>query len=196
MNYLAHLYLASDSDEFLIGSFLGDFVKGTIDNRYSEEMTQGIKFHRKIDAYADAHEGTTTSRNLFSPARRRFAGIIVDICHDHFLAKHWSDYSDIKLSVFISYVYDTLQKYYEIFPERLKYILPRMIQQNWLQCYQDINGIDITLNRISRRIKKDNKLKDSIEEIKLYYDALEKNFLVLFPDVITYARSYVMEMEP
>jgi acyl carrier protein phosphodiesterase len=193
MNYLAHLYLADDSDEFLIGSFLGDFVKGALGDRYSEEISRGIIFHRKIDAYADAHERTLASRNLFSPERRRFAGIIVDICYDHFLAKHWINYSDIKLSVFISYVYETLQKFNEILPEKLKPILPRMIKQNWLESYQFIEGVEITLNRISKRITKKNSLKGSIEEIRLNYNALEKDFLDFFPDVVAYAKSYRWE---
>jgi acyl carrier protein phosphodiesterase len=195
MNYLAHLFLADDSDEFLIGSFLGDFVKGAVDDRYSEEITRGIIFHRKIDTYADAHERTVASRNLFKPERRRFAGIIVDICYDHFLAKHWPNYSDIKLSAFISYVYETLQTYYEILPERLKYILPRMIKQNWLESYQTIDGVEITLNRISKRITKENSLKGSIEEIRLNYNALEKNFLDFLPDLVVYAKSYRLEPE-
>ena len=195
MNYLAHLFLADDSDEFLIGSFLGDFVKGTLDDRYSEEITRGIIFHRKIDAYADAHERTVASKNLFKPKRRRFAGIIVDICYDHFLAKHWSNYSSIKLSAFISYVYETLQKHDEILPERLKYILPRMIKQNWLESYQTIDGVEITLNRISKRIARKNSLKGSIEEIRLNYNALEKNFLDFIPDLVVYAKSYSFKPE-
>ncbi|MEE8298384.1 MAG: DUF479 domain-containing protein, partial [Thermodesulfobacteriota bacterium] len=34
MNYLAHLYLAEDSDESLLGNLLGDFVKGRLGDNY------------------------------------------------------------------------------------------------------------------------------------------------------------------
>jgi acyl carrier protein phosphodiesterase len=193
MNYLAHLYLADTSDEFLIGSFLGDFVKGSIGDQYSREMSSGIIFHRKIDTYADAHEKTVSSRNLFSQERRRFAGIILDICYDHFLSKHWCDYSDTDLQVFIARVYDILQKYHKIFPSRLESVLPRMISQNWLGSYLTLKGVEITLDRISKRISKKDSLKGSIADIRANYTALEANFLSFFPDLVAYAESYTLE---
>ena len=97
MNYLAHLYLAKDSTELMIGGILGDFVKGTLKDQYPNEIKQGIELHRKIDTYTDSHVMTRASRRLYSPERRRFAGIIVDLCYDHFLYRHWSTFSDTAL---------------------------------------------------------------------------------------------------
>jgi acyl carrier protein phosphodiesterase len=37
MNYLAHLFLAEENDDAKLGALLGDFVKGTIIDRYSEK---------------------------------------------------------------------------------------------------------------------------------------------------------------
>ena len=194
MNYLAHLYLANTSDEFLIGSFLGDFVKGSISDQYSQEISTGIKFHRKIDIFADTHEKTVASRNLFSPEKRRFAGIILDICYDHFLSKHWSKYSDTILPEFIAHVYDLLQEYQDIFPQRLKNVLPRLISQNWLGTYLTLTGVEITLNRIEKRISRKNSLEGSVSEIRTNYADLEKNFLVFFPDLVVYAKSFIREL--
>ena len=95
MNYLAHLYLAEDSDESLLGNLLGDFVKGRLEEQYSPEIIKGIKTHRKVDAYTDFNQNFLACKKLLRPDRRRFAGIIVDMSFDHFLAKNWADYSDI-----------------------------------------------------------------------------------------------------
>jgi len=194
MNYLAHLFLADTSDEFMIGSFLGDFVKGSIGDRFSPEISTGIKFHRKVDIYADAHKKTVASRNLFSREKRRFAGIILDICYDHFLSKHWSEYSDIALPQFIDHVYDRLQKYQDIFPERLKSVLPLLISQNWLGTYMSLKGVEITLNRIAKRISRKNSLEGSVSEIRSNYADLESNFLAFFPDLVVFAKSFIREM--
>ena len=191
MNYLAHLYLADTSEEFLIGSFLGDFVKGSIGDRYSREISSGIHFHRKVDTFADTHEKTIASRNLFGREKRRFAGIILDICYDHFLSKHWSEYSDTGLSEFIDHAYGLLQKYQDIFPERLKEVLPRLINQNWLGTYLTLDGVEITLNRIAKRISKKNSLEGSMAEIRSNYANLETNFLIFFPDLVAYAKSFI-----
>ena len=108
MNYLAHLYLSEDSPESLLGSIMGDFVKGTIGDRYPLKIKRGIKLHRKIDTYTDSHPTTRASRSLYSPARRRFAGIIVDLCYDHFLYRHWSEFTDVAIDQFICRIYDIL----------------------------------------------------------------------------------------
>jgi acyl carrier protein phosphodiesterase len=194
MNYLAHLYLADTFDEFMIGSFLGDFVKGSIGDRYSPGISTGIRFHRKVDIYADSHEKTVSSRNLFSREKRRFAGIIMDICYDHFLSKHWSKYSDIALPEFIDHVYDLLQKYQDIFPQRLKSVLPLLISQNWLGTYVTLKGVEITLNRIAKRISRENSLEGSLSEIRSNYADLETNFLAFFPDLVAFAKSFTREL--
>ncbi len=194
MNYLAHLYLADTSDEFLIGSFLGDFVKGSIGDRYSQGINTGIKFHRKVDIFADTHEKSVASRNLFSREKRRFAGIILDICYDHFLSKHWSKYSDTALPEFIDHVYDLLPKYQDIFPQRLKSVLPLLISQNWLGTYLTLKGVEITLNRIAKRISRKNSLEGSVSEIRSNYADLETNFLAFFPDLVAFTKSFTREL--
>lgn len=52
MNYLAHLYLAPDDDESLLGNLMGDFVKGPLDGRFSPGIAAGIRLHRHIDSFA------------------------------------------------------------------------------------------------------------------------------------------------
>ena len=37
MNYLAYIYLSGDDPETMIGGLLGDFVKGSLGNRYHSE---------------------------------------------------------------------------------------------------------------------------------------------------------------
>ena len=190
MNYLAHAYLAESSDEFLIGSFIGDFVKGSVGAHFSAEITNGIVFHRQVDTFTDSHKLTRASRSLFSPHRRRFAGIIIDICYDHFLSRHWSTYADTELPAFIERIYAVLKRHRSILPLKLQTVLPRMFKQNWLACYLTLDGVDITLNRIAKRISRENCLNGSIDEVKNNYQRLEENFLTFFPDLLDFAQPY------
>jgi acyl carrier protein phosphodiesterase len=190
MNYLAHAYLAESSDEFLIGSIMGDFVKGPIDDLFNPQIANGVLFHRRVDAFADNHAMSRASRNLFSPRCRRYAGVILDICYDHFLSKNWSVYTDSDLSEFITRVYETLQRYHNILPASLQSVLPRMVQQDWLSCYRTLVGVDTTLGRIAQRINRENTLDESIGEIRKNYGQLERNFHVFFPDLIDFAKPF------
>jgi len=188
MNYLAHLYLAEDSPESLLGSMMGDFVKGAIRDRYPPKITRGIELHRKIDAYTDSHPTTRASRNLYSPARRRFAGIIVDLCYDHLLFRHWSKFSDVQLDRFISHVYDILMTHSAMLPARLEAMVPVMIREDWLGSYRDLTGVEKALNRLSKRVTDGDRMLGAIEETNLHYRRLEANFLIFFPDLIHFVQ--------
>lgn len=191
MNYLAHLHLSGDSGGFRIGNLIGDFVKGRIDDALDVEIARGIKTHRKIDAYSDRHEKFSQSRRLISRPRRRFAGIIVDMSFDHFLAKNWPEYSGIDLTEFIDDTYRLLLNNTDILPERFRHILPVMVEEDWLGSYRTLDGIERSLNGISRRFKlrfgRDNNLCGAIDEVENNYKQLELNFKAFYPDLITFA---------
>ncbi len=105
MNYLAHIYLAGDSEESLLGNIMGDFVKGSIGDGFHPEIEKGIRTHRKVDVFTDSHEIFRASKKLMSPERRRFAGVIIDLAFDHLLSKNWASYSDTDLEGFIRKTY-------------------------------------------------------------------------------------------
>jgi acyl carrier protein phosphodiesterase len=190
MNYLAHAFLAASSDKFLLGSFIGDFVKGSAEGRFDARIVSGIAFHRHVDAFADGHALTRESRRLFKATRRRYAGVIIDICYDHFLSRHWDTYSNEDLEAFINRVYVVLQTHFALLPARLKGVLPRMLAENWLACYRTLEGVDITLKRIAKRISRESRLSDAKAEIRSHYRLLEENFLRFFPDLLAYAQGY------
>jgi len=193
MNYLAHLYLAEGTDESLLGNLLGDFVKGRLGNEYNPEICEGIKTHRKVDAYTDAHHNFLACKKLLRPDRRRFAGIIVDLSFDHFLAKNWSDYSELKLSEFTDRVYSVLLSREQTLPQKLRERLPYMVKDDWLGSYKNLDTIGLALHAISKRLSRFEKtkpIKDGLDDIKKNYQEFEQNFSEFFPDLITFVDLY------
>lgn len=189
MNYLAHVFLQRSSPDLLIGGLLGDFVKGALDTRFSPTVREGILLHRSIDRYTDGHPIVRTSTALISPVRRRFAGILVDVFYDHFLARHWARYSEQDLEVFTHYVYATLASRSEDFPERLQRMLPFMTEQDWLASYMHVEAVDAALHGIARRFQRYPRaavLGDGVQELIQHYDTLEQQFLKFFPDLIAF----------
>eukprot|EP01034_Spumella_vulgaris_P035964 gene35964-44346_t len=55
MNYLAHIFLARQSDAAMIGAMLGDFAKANVSGVYTPEIEREIMLHRYIDSYTDSH---------------------------------------------------------------------------------------------------------------------------------------------
>lgn len=190
MNYLAHLFLAQDTPESLIGNLLGDFAKGSVECLYTVEIRKGIELHRRVDTYTDAHHVFRSSKRLIAKPRSKFSGIMIDVFYDHFLARHWSEYSDIALDDFASRVYKILVDNHAILPEALRQIVPRMKAYNLLVSYQEIQGIDTALKRIATRIKWQNTLGDGIEDLLANYQQIEADFCVFFPELINYVKTY------
>ena len=198
MNFLAHLFLDSSSDDALLGSLLGYFVKGGIEGRFSAEVSDAIFLHRKIDSFADAHMITRKSRNRISPLRRRFAGIIVDVCYDHFLSMHWHHFGTTDLKSFVDQVYAVLIKNRSLLPERLRRILPFMISQNLLGSYIHLEKVGNALDRIASRLSRGGQFMRAITEIEANYEALEIDFLAFFPDLTAFVgtrKALAMELK-
>ena len=99
MNYLAHLFLADDDAESLIGNLAGDFVKGPV--RGNDPISQGIRKHRAIDSFTDTHPSVAAFRRVLIPDHGHYSRIISDVFFDHFLALNWSRYAAGTLESFL-----------------------------------------------------------------------------------------------
>jgi acyl carrier protein phosphodiesterase len=195
VNYLSHLLLAGGSEDALLGSLLGDFVKGGTEGRFTAPISDAILLHRKIDSFSDAHEITRRSRDRVSPLRRRFAGIIIDVCYDHFLSRHWRRFSVIDLQSFAERVYAVLRNNRNLLPERLSRILPRMIAENWLGGYIHLERVGDALDRIAGRLTRGARFMQAVNEIEANYKALERDFLAFFPDLIAFCANWKHRVE-
>jgi acyl carrier protein phosphodiesterase len=190
MNFLAHLYLADSNNDSLIGHLLGDFVKGRAVYNYSRPIQSAIMFHRRVDSFCDTHPITRISRNRISPSRRRFAGIIVDVCYDHFLACQWQRFQSEPLSDFSSRIYAALKRDCTPLPERLGTVLSRMISHDWLRGYLELDHVGIALDRIADRLSCGERFKGGIADIRGHYTTLQNDFLAFFPEMVRFSKEY------
>lgn len=184
------MVLARSDDDTLLGGLLGDFVKGAPEGRFRPGVAHGIRLHRAIDSFADAHAVTRRSRSRVSPERRRFAGVIVDVCYDHFLARHWRRFIPEDLHAFVRRVYAILGAQRALLPERLVRVLPRMIAEDWLSGYSRLDQVGIALDRITGRLSRGGCFLHSVSEIERQYDGFESDFLAFFPDLVAFRAAW------
>lgn len=196
VNYLAHVFLSHETPDAIVGAMLGDFVKGRVIDGWSDDVRAAIVLHRAIDRFTDRHPLTLASRVLVSEERRRFAGILVDVFYDHFLARHWPRFHPLPLARFTQTIYDALLPRRSDFPERLQRILPWMVRDDWLASYADIASIDAALHGLARRFRYTERaegLASGVSELEKNYAALERNFLAFVPLVQEFTESGVGE---
>lgn len=182
MNFLAHLYLSKHAEELMIGNFIADAVKGKNFEGYSPGVIQGIKMHREIDAFTDAHHITRQSAARLMPRYRKYAGVIVDVFYDHFLAANWEQYHHEKLPDFAEKVYQLMDQNKLILPPKSQHLLPYMIQHNWLLNYSKIEGIQRTLSGMASRTSFVSNMQFATEELEIHYQEFDEEFKLFFDD--------------
>ncbi|MES2047285.1 MAG: ACP phosphodiesterase [Pseudomonadota bacterium] len=188
MNFLAHIFLAQHSEEAMLGAMLGDFVKADVSGKFNPQIELEIKLHRKVDVFTDSHPIVIAAKQSFDEARRRFAGIALDVFYDHVLANNWSSYSDIPLLDFTQNFYAGLIKHQAMLPANLALITPRMREQDWLGSYQDFAGVEVAITRISTRLSKNGHLlREGLIDLRANYAALSAGFASFFPELIQFA---------
>lgn len=190
MNYLAHCYFSTGTQNSLYGNLLGDFVKGKNHGYVDPEIIKGIVLHRAIDKFTDNHPIVSHSKDRISKERKRFSGIMIDVFYDHFLAMHWDNFSSSDFELQTRNWYEKLNAETEIeLPERMLISIQRMKQNDWFAKYKTFDGISAAINGISKRIKFENKLAGGGKELEQNYSDLESDFNDFFPELIEYVQT-------
>ncbi len=193
MNYLAHLYLSPPDEDAWLGSLLGDFVKGPLGDRYPPPVTAAIRLHRQLDTFTDAHAAVQRSKSRVSAARRRYAGVMIDMFYDHFLARSWAEFHDEPLAAFSARVYALLERRHRELPERLQTVAPRMAARDWLGAYADARNVGRALDGISTRLRRANRLAGAGEELLVDYAGFEADFRAFLPEAARFAARFGLE---
>lgn len=165
---------------------MGDFRKYLNGESLPERVLQGIDNHQRVDRFTDNHPLVADARRLFSPGRRRFAGIILDVVFDHFLIRHWHNYYADEAPGFIQASYDDLDAMQHFMPARMQQVVGLMRRHDWLSSYGELSGVGRALDGISSRIRFKNDFAGAIDELEQHYDRLEQNFLGFYPDLVTH----------
>jgi acyl carrier protein phosphodiesterase len=193
MNWLAHIFLAAPNVESRLGNLLGDLVKGAARKELNRELQRGIACHTAIDCFTDRHPIVAQSKVRITPPQRRFAGVIIDVLYDHLLIKNWAVYSEVSIDDFIDEVYADFGAYSAI-PMTTKDQIDRMIRDDLLRSYRDLAGVEAALRRISwrleRRIGRTFTLELAMSDIIEHYAALDRDFLIFFPELQTHINEY------
>lgn len=188
VNHLAHIFLAGDSDDSLLGNLAGDFVKGPLRGQFPPGVERGIAEHRRIDAYTDSHPQAGAIRRIVAAEQGHYARVIADIFLDHFLATEWRTYSAETLDRFLQRVFARLDPYQRSMPGRLRTIYPRLRDGRWLQSYATIDGVWTALFHISGRFSRKPRLEMATHLLIDARPALLDTFHRFMPDVIAHAK--------
>ena len=190
MNFLAHSYL-SFSEEQLVGNMIADFVKNRDVARLPESIQKGIKLHRAIDAFTDAHPLIHEAKAPFRPLVRLYSGAFVDVAFDYFLANDTTENSQREWQEHSQRVYAVLRRYEEFLPEVFKKVLDKMQQDDWLYNYRNEWGIEYSFRNVVNKAQFLDKTTNVFPAFLANKDFLREKYEIFFPEIKSFAQDFV-----
>lgn len=196
MNHLAHALLADAGGvEFALGSAQGDFIHGPPDPGWSEARQAGLRFHRAIDRFTDAHPEVVAARNAFEPPLRRYAGIVLDVWFDHLLVREWHRYcSEESLPQFSHHWLALLDARAAELPESLRAFLAWMHAHGLPEAYGEDATLDVVFHALARRLSRPSPMGDALPALRDRAEALQRHFDAFFPELVVHGRALRREL--
>lgn len=194
MNFLAHIYLSGENDLIKIGNFMADGIHGKHFDSFPIEIRKGIILHREIDTFTDSHPLFRQSTKRLHANYHHYSGIIVDIFYDHFLAKNWKNYSDEKLEDYTERFYQSLRDNFEVLTPKTQKMMPYLVTQNWLMSYQTVEGIEIILEKMDNRMKRNSNMRFAVAELRTFYSEFEEEFTLFFKEIQSYSNQKTLTL--
>jgi len=177
MNFLAHFFLSRQRDEWLLGSFLADYLRNPAVRSLPAALQAGVRLHRRIDTYTDQHPEVYAAHGKYAP-------VVIDVFYDYFLSINWERFTEEPLEDFTRRVYALLQRNTAHMPPRLQQNLPLMVANDWLRSYGTHNGIAYAFERMKRRVSRPEQLEGALDSMLRDHELLDAEFQRFFPDVI------------
>lgn len=194
MNFLAHIYLSGDDGDIKIGNFMADSIHGRRPESFPPGICKGIMLHRAIDTFTDAHPIFRQSTKRLHKNYHHYAGVIVDVYYDHFLAKNWHLYHHQPLDAFAADFYRLLTDNFDVLADQTKEMVPHMIRNNWLLGNAHLDGIARTLRQIDHRTKQRSGMTNAINELQQYYAEYEAEFSQFFKEIQLHVKQKLPEL--
>jgi acyl carrier protein phosphodiesterase len=191
VNFLAHSLLAFDDTDVLAGQICGDFVRGSDLSRFPEGVEKGIRLHRYLDRFTDTHQILVSQKRALSVVPRRFAGILIDVLFDHYLAVNWHSVSHVSLDKHADHVHRALQLHKETLPGSLRRFMKVLHSERILQKNDQLPHIAHTLERIASRSTRLTDLALTHEQLKPLVIQLNDPFEQFYPALHQAALDYL-----
>lgn len=204
MNFLAHCLIAEQAAAALpdtsdahyapmlvAGGFLGDFLKGPVPTHLPPALQQGVRLHRRIDAFSNSNAAIRRSCNRFPPTLRRLAPPLVDIVADHLLANQWQRYHHLPLTEFSQQTYQQIDASALNLPPHGVEFLQWMRTHDLLTGYRSWATACRGMRSVTRRLKQ-TELNVEIEtRLPDLLDQLAEDFDDYFPQLLEHATAWV-----
>ena len=151
MNYLLHCWLGRADPGLQAGGFLGDFIKGTLEDDIPPDLKRGLRLHRHIDVQSNRLPSMRSTYHRFGAELRRPAPILLDLMADHVFAKHWEEFGTGELHEFTQSCYGAIDRF--DVPASARRFYDHMRRTDLLARYSQLEVVEDIMVRILKRLR-------------------------------------------
>jgi acyl carrier protein phosphodiesterase len=189
MHFLAHLHLSGESEERMIGNFVGEVLKIKNPDKYDERILEGLLMHDSIDEFTHNHPIVKRSMERLGARNAKNADKIIDVYYDHFLAANWESYSTISLNEYVAHVHKVLLKNQDLLPFKVKFMLPALIKGNWLGKYATLGGVHQATIELNKKATAQFHILQAMDDVINNYPALKQDFAEFYPELVEFVNN-------
>lgn len=172
----------------MIGSLLPDLVSGRYRCSDDPVVAAAIERHRRVDVFTDTHRCFARSKARLFEQHGRFSGIVVDVFYDHLLSVAWDRHVTEPRAAFIARCYAALGANLRLMPPPMRTPITRMIEQDWLGAYVEVEGLRRILAmmswRFTQRFGRTVRLEQAVEDLALHRAGLTEDFDEFYPALV------------
>lgn len=192
MNHLAHALLAGHNEGLQLGGLMGDFVRGPAQAAaLPATVITGIRLHRAIDVYTDAHPDVLAAKALLPAPYRRYAGILLDMWFDRCLARDFSHWSDQSVKQYSAGLRALLWRRDALLPPALRRFRQYMADHDLPAGYVDDATFGAALAGVGQRLSRANPLDSALPVLLQHQNALQSRFEAFFPQLEAFSRQWI-----
>ena len=195
MNFLAHCVLARSHPDLMVGGFLGDFLKGRIPAELPARIADGVRLHRRLDAYSAEQPEIRRSVLRLPSELRRVAPVFVDLVADHVLARRFAELEGQSLISFTRYTYQVLDESRHLYPDSARRFLDAMRTHDLLGAYTEPRVIERAFLHIAERLRMKDIVAPAMASLQADYVGFETDFAHYYPDLKSHTADWLAARE-
>ena len=177
------------------GALEGDFLKGKIPNNLPRGLAIGVQLHRHIDAFTDVHEIIFQLKSEFNGPLRRYAGILIDICFDHYLSKNWGKFHSVPITTFSQEILAQLEQNQHLLSSRAYEMYVFLERYKVLESFIKWESILDSAYRTGKRFKVSNPFIDIERTLAPLDSRIEEAFMTFYPKLIRRSSHFLLQQK-
>jgi acyl carrier protein phosphodiesterase len=197
VNYLAHAFLADTLPETRVGQVAADCLRQPEVLQLLPAVRRGVMQHRHVDSYTDRHAVVHRAIARISERWGWFASIVLDVYFDHLLARNWPSFCETPLHEYLPTLYADLLRGQAWLPEKAAGTVRWLVDENVMDTYRTLAGIENALGRVTRIIRKrmperSMNLVEAMPDLAVHDDALNHDFQEFFPQLMRFSQEWLI----